>query len=200
MTRSARTDILYDGCYAHVFSRSVDSKRVFAEPPDFDTAMSLLLEAKNAHPFRIHHYCFMHTHFHLAVSIPSLNDFSKAIQKFKWAYTTYFNRKYTRRGPLWQSRFKSLVIENEQYLHACGLYIESNPVQAALAQDVTDWPYSSARFYMLGRHDGLLDPYELAPLPDGIEITDAANFTKGYGIGSRLLKIQLKDGFLCHAP
>lgn len=77
----------------------------------------------------------------------------------KWYYTQWMRKKYRWRGPLWRERYKSLPIEDETYLAACGLYVECNPVRAGLCEDPAEYPYSSARKYFRGVADDLLDDY-----------------------------------------
>ncbi len=194
MTRTARHKILYNNCFAHIFSRSIETKYIFENPEDFEFFKTLLLETKKARPFKIHHYCLMHTHFHLAVSIPDVATFSQGLKLLKWKYTQYFNHIHKRRGPLWQARFKSLVIEDEAYLHACGLYIENNPVAINLAETASEWPYSSSAYYLENKPDPLIDPYERPDaLPDEVNLNDASAFVKGDAIGSKLFRIYQQD-------
>jgi putative transposase len=197
MTRKARRDILYDGCYAHIFSRAIEQRFILKDASDFEFFKGLLLEAKRTFGFFIHHYCLMNTHFHLVVSIPNLAALSKALQRLKWQYTDLFNRKYRRKGPLWNHRFKSLLIENEQYLYACGLYVEMNPVKAGMTETPQMWPYSSSGYYFERKEDALVDVYEQPEsLPTGIDLTDEKQFTKGVVIGSELFKLQIREDVL----
>lgn len=109
MARKARHELLYDGCYAHVFSRALEKQRIFEGEDDFLAFKKLLLRAKGENGLLIHHYCLMNTHFHLAVSIPSVASFSRGLQAVKSRYTAYFNKKYRHEGPLWRERFRSLI-------------------------------------------------------------------------------------------
>lgn len=195
MSRKARSDILFDGCFAHVFSQALEHRFVFEEDPrDFECFKEFLRGVKEELPFSLHHYCLMNTHFHLLVSIPNLQIFSKALQKLKWRYTASYNKKHRRNGPLWRERFKSLLIENEDYLYACGLYIEQNPLKAGMVVRPEDWPHSSSGHYELGRIDPLIDPYEHGALPEGLKLLDPRSFTQGSVIGSDLFKLQVREG------
>jgi len=63
-------------------------------------------------------------------------------------YSRYFNIKYQRIGPLWESRFKSvLVAADEQLLHLTR-YIHLNPTSAGLVKNPEDWEYSSYNQYI----------------------------------------------------
>ena len=49
-------------------------------------------------------------------------------------YAQYINRTYKRTGTLWEGRFKSSVVSNDEYLLTCGKYIELNPVRAKMVK------------------------------------------------------------------
>lgn len=193
MARRTRSDILYDGCFAHVFSRSLGKRKIFAGSGDFEYFLSLLKQSRGIFKFKVYHYCLMHTHFHLAVEIPELENFSRAMQRVKWFYTKYFNKRRNRWGPLWRERFKSMLIENEEYLYACGRYIEQNPVKAGLVDDETRWPYSSARFYQNNETDELVERAVCRKLPDDSEFREE-EFTRGWLIGSGWFKFKHLKG------
>lgn len=68
--------------------------------------------------------------------------------------TRYRNRLEGRSGTLWESRYKSSVVQSDTYLLACCRYIELNPVRARMVAEATDYPWSSYR----GRiEDGAVD-------------------------------------------
>jgi len=70
-------------------------------------------------------------------------------------------------GHVWQGRYKSSLIDKENYFIWCGLYVELNPVRARLVIRPEDWLWSSYNFYAFGKTDslteGLIDvePYYL---------------------------------------
>ena len=195
MGRRNRGSILFNGCYAHVFSRAIEKRYIFQSDEDFQKFKEILLESKQRFSYRIHHYCLMHTHFHLAVSIPDTQKFSAGLKWVKWNYARYFNLKEKRFGPLWRDRFKSLLIENENYLYACGKYIEENPVAAGIVKRCEDWKHSSSRYYFKGKGDLLIDPYDHSLPLILIEEDKEKYFTRGYVIGSDLFKIHCQDEF-----
>lgn len=195
MARKARGEILFDGCYTHVFSRAIEKRWIFKEPEDFQKFLYFLSEKQVVSGFLIHHYCLMNTHFHLVLRVGVLSEFSKGMQWVKWQYTHYYNLKYKRYGPLWRERFKSLLIEDERYLAACGQYVEYNPVEAKMVDKPEDWPYSSSRCYFLGEEDLLVTKYSFdGSLLGDIDVKDKKNFEQGSGIGSPIFKFCLKEG------
>ena len=196
MTRKARNEILFDGCFAHILSRSFENKWLFEDAGDFEYFKGVLLKVKQEQGFLIHHYCLMRTHVHFLVSIPEISKFSRALQKLKWHYTARFNQRYQRNGPLWRERFRSQLIEDETYLYACGRYIEENPVKAGLVDRPEDWPHSSAAHYRFGGKDPLIDRYEFDPEKNALPKINQEMLEKGKAIGTELFLLHLEDGLL----
>ena len=200
MGRQSRKSLLFDGCYAHVMSRAAEKRFIMRSDNDFLKLKELLLEAKQRFGFRIHHYCLMHTHFHLLVSVMKVKEFSEAVKWVKWNYARYFNHSEKRFGPLWRDRFKSRLIENERYLQACGNYVENNPVEAGLVRICEDWAYSSSRYYLNHEPDELVDAYCFDGEPVQILGDPRQFFEESEIIGSDLFKIQCEEGVFCSMP
>jgi putative transposase len=71
-------------------------------------------------------------------------------------YTQYLNRKLRRSGRIWQNRFFSCVVENDEYLWAVARYIERNPLKVGLAEQAEGYRWSSAKAHLTGATDELL--------------------------------------------
>lgn len=88
-------------------------------------------------------YCIMPDHYHLLIKITKDNSLSKLISDIENSFTRFFNIKFKRVGPLWQTCFKSVqIISNEQLLHV-SRYIHLNPVTNFLVDKPEDWIFSS---------------------------------------------------------
>jgi hypothetical protein len=72
-------------------------------------------------------------------------------------YAKQYCQKYEFVGHVWQGRFKSMKIESDAYLLACGNYIEMNPVRAGLTDNPKDWTWSSYAYYAQGQRDDLIN-------------------------------------------
>jgi putative transposase len=93
-------------------------------------------------------YCVMPDHYHLLIKIISENHLSKLISTIENSFTRYFNLKFKRKGPLWQSRFKSVYIESNEHLLHVSRYIHLNPTTSYLKNRPEDWPFSSYRKFI----------------------------------------------------
>ena len=93
-------------------------------------------------------YCIMPDHYHLVFrSHVDHETVYKFINDIQNAYTRYFNTKYNRKGPLWQSDYRSVEVEsNEQLLHLTR-YIHLNPTTSSIVTLPEDYLYSSYGYY-----------------------------------------------------
>lgn len=93
-------------------------------------------------------YCLMPTHIHLVLKQLAERSISTYMNNILNSYSRYFNLYHQRKGPLWESEFKNILVkEDEQLLHLTR-YIHLNPSSAHLVTDPKNWEYSSYREYI----------------------------------------------------
>lgn len=93
-------------------------------------------------------YCLMPTHIHLIVQQLRENGMSRFMSNVLNSYSRYFNLKHKRKGPLWQGRFKKVLVENQEQLLHLTRYIHLNPVTAYLVDHPEDWLATSYHEYI----------------------------------------------------
>ena len=93
-------------------------------------------------------YCIMPTHFHIILRQMSDKGISMYMNNVQNSYTRYFNIKNKRKGPLWESRFKSVLVETDEQLLHLTRYVHLNPVTAYLVDRPDDWAGSSYNEYV----------------------------------------------------
>lgn len=151
----------------HVLNRGNNKQIVFLEEEDFIYFTRLLKRYKKELRFKLYHLCLMPNHIHFMMEPTIEGSLSKIMLKLTLAYTWYFNKKYEKVGHVWQGRYKSSLLDKEEYFIWCGLYIELNAIRANLAEKPEDWPWSSFSFYAFGQVEPLMqdlidiDPYYL---------------------------------------
>ena len=72
-------------------------------------------------------YALMPNHLHLLLEQTGKSDMSEFMRSLLTNYSMYFNKRYGRLGPLYQSRFKAILVENDDYLLHLSRYIHLNP-------------------------------------------------------------------------
>ncbi|MCY1279428.1 Transposase IS200 like protein [compost metagenome] len=117
---------------------------VFAEDADFQRYVADLRELKDAFGVKVYAYCLMTNHVHLLLAPDdSLAGLSQLMKTLAARTTRYRNRLEGRSGTLWESRYKSSVVQSDAYLLACSRYIELNPGRARVVDDAAGYPWSS---------------------------------------------------------
>ena len=144
----------------HVLSRGNNRQNVFRDEPDYKKYREILNKYKEKYHFRLYHYVLMKNHVHLVLETQEEGGALAEIMKgINLSYAQHYKRKYDHIGHFWQDRFKSILISSDQYLLACGSYVELNPVRAGIVKDPGDYGWSSYRVYAYGRRDLLVDQH-----------------------------------------
>lgn len=143
----------------HVVVRGHNRDPVFARHEDFRFLYQCLREVAEKHSLAVHAWVFMHNHVHLLVTPRDEQSLPRTMQSLGRRYAQYFNSSYNRSGSLWEGRYKSSLVDTDNYLLACYRYIELNPVRAGVAPRPEDYPYSSYHVNALGKQDKLVTPH-----------------------------------------
>jgi putative transposase len=154
MPRIAR--IIATGYPHHITQRGNNRATVFFDDEDRQTFLHLLNLYAQKHHLQIWAYCLMSNHLHLLAVPETESSLARGIGLTNQVYTQYLNRKLHQSGRIWQNRFFSCVVENDQYLWAVARYIERNPLKAGLAESAESYRWSSAKAHMIGTSDPLL--------------------------------------------
>lgn len=145
MARKPR--IYFPGAFYHAMLRGNDGKQIFFSNEDRKYFYFLLDEGIKRYQYRIHGFCLMSNHIHLAVQIGNV-PLSKVMQNFGFRYARYINRSQKKIGHLFQDRFKAIVIDEANYLLDLIRYIHLNPIRAKMVNKVEDYFWSSHRVYL----------------------------------------------------
>jgi len=93
-------------------------------------------------------YCLMSTHIHLILKQLRPKGISIFMSNICNSYTRYFNIKTKRKGPLWESRFKNVLVKTDNQLLHFTRYVHLNPVTAYLTERPEDWKFSSYKEFL----------------------------------------------------
>jgi putative transposase len=148
--------VLDNACY-HIINRGNQKQRVFKENPDFEKYLEIMKSYKYRFRFKLFGYCLMPNHIHLIIQPRLPEDLARLMQSLTQTYTVWFNKKYGGAGRVWQGRFKSMVINRDNYFIDCINYVEVNPVRARLVTTPADYLWSSYKERVFGNKKGLLD-------------------------------------------
>lgn len=158
MPRCAR--MIDDNGMYHVLNRGNGQQRVFQKDGDYAAFLVMLAQMKERFAVEIYAYCLMPNHFHLLLKPHTAEDLSRSMQWFMTTHVRRYHRHYGTSGHVWQGRFKSFGIQDDDHCLTVARYVEGNPVRAGLVESAMDWCWSSHRSRCGLEADSLI-----APLP-----------------------------------
>jgi REP element-mobilizing transposase RayT len=139
--------ITYPGAFYHITARGNERKTIFKSKRDREKFLEYLESAVFRYDAVIHVYCLMDNHYHLLLETPAGN-LSQIMRHINGAYTTYFNLKRSRAGHLFQGRYKSVLVDIDEYAKELSRYIHLNPVRAKMVEFPEAYEWSSYAYYI----------------------------------------------------
>ena len=143
----------------HIVQRGHNRDACFFAEEDYLAYREWLGEACTATGVLLHAYVQMTNHVHLLLTPPEPDSVTRLVISLGRRYVQYINKTYHRTGTLWDSRYKSSLVQEDAYFLLCQRYIELNPVRAAMVDDPAHYRWSSYRSNGLGITDPLLTPH-----------------------------------------
>ncbi|OGD62992.1 hypothetical protein A2215_02580 [Candidatus Berkelbacteria bacterium RIFOXYA2_FULL_43_10] len=225
MSPQRKEELINNQIY-HVFSRSIAEFTVFNNVSEFERMYCLVdlfryngfeyrysqfkqldkdtqhniidqIREENTKIVEIIAYCLMPTHFHFILKQISDGSIAKYIARVLNGYSKYFNTKHRRLGPLWASRFKNVLVKDDEQLLHLTRYIHLNPTSAGLVKNPEDWMFSSYGQYIqsnLSENEGICNYENLINIkPDAYK--KFVNDRKNYQRDLALIKGKLLDKY-----
>lgn len=146
-TRLDQTDSLH-----HVMARTVERRLLFMDDTDRAAFLDTLSQLLAVSETRMLAWALMDSHIHLLIRCKDY-PLSRFMQQLLSRYARYFNRRHKRSGHLFESRFRSILINDEAYLTTVVRYIHLNPVAAGMVDSVDDlasYPWTGHRSIITG--------------------------------------------------
>ncbi|MGV8058274.1 MAG: transposase [Smithellaceae bacterium] len=144
----------------HILTRGNNKQDVFKDEEDFRKYIDILKKYKEKYLFKLYHYVLMSNHVHLVMETTEAGgELAQIMKGINLSYAHHFKNKYKYTGHSWQDRFKSIIISKDEYLLACGSYVELNPVRASMVKEPKEYPWSSYGANAYGRKDDLIDKH-----------------------------------------
>lgn len=119
----------------HIVQRGHNRDACFFAEEDYHAYRHWLGEALKSTCCLLHAYVQMTNHVHLLLTPPEPEAVSQLVISLGRRYVQYINKTHHRTGTLWDSRYKSSLVQADDYLLLCQRYIELNPVRADMVDD-----------------------------------------------------------------
>jgi hypothetical protein len=159
MARAHRIDEA--GLTYHVWANGVAGLPIFRDAYDRDAGKELLRDEAENSDWSILEFSFMSTHYHIVVFLRKAT-LSSGFKRFNVRYAQYFNRKYRKRGHVFDARFQSKIVEGRFGQCEVMRYVAKNASDARICDRPEQYQWSG-----YGATIGLFEPDGIVDI-DGV--------------------------------
>lgn len=131
------------GNFYHICNRGVNANTIFFSHDNYIYCMRLIEKNSKRYLVTFIAYCLLPNHFHFLLKPEKDNNISQFMNSLFGSYTQAVNKQLARQGPLFQGRFRAVLVDREEYLIHLARYIHLNPVMAKLINTAQEWPFSN---------------------------------------------------------
>ena len=133
------------GYVYHVLNRGVGRRQLFAKPKDYEAFEEIIEETLLTRPMRICGFCLMPNHWHLVLWPERDGELAAFMQRLTITHVTRWQKHRGRvgEGHLYQGRFKSFPVEDNDDFYQVMRYVERNALRADLVRRAEDWRWGS---------------------------------------------------------
>ncbi len=127
-----------------------EERPLFEDADDYCAYLRLVHQYREQYGMKLYAYCLLPDQVHMCVEpMTEEGTLSSFMHDVSSRYTKYYNKRYNKTGHLFQARFKSTIIEQEQYLLPLTVYVHRLPLVAGLVDDdPAEYAFSSLSDYV----------------------------------------------------
>ena len=171
MPRQKRADEA--GTIYHALNRGNARQVIFHKTEDYDAFLRVLAEGLQRYSAELFAFTLMPNHWHLVLRPGADGQMGLLLRWVTATHTLRYHAHYHTRGEghLYQSRFKSFPVNDDEHFLVLCRYVERNSLRAGLVDRAEDWVHSSLNFWARPHQHqpDLLSPWPIARLPNWID-------------------------------
>ena len=162
MPRQSRDDRA--GQIYHVLNRGNQKQKIFHKAEDYEAFIRVLAEGLQKYPAQLFAFTLMPNHWHFVLRPNEDGQMGHLLRWVTATHTLRYRGHYDNRGGghLYQGRFKSFPLSDDEHFYVVCRYVERNPLRAKLVKSAKDWPYGSLYRWNRAKQ---VDPLLLSPWP-----------------------------------
>lgn len=129
----------FPGYVVHITCRCHKREFLLRFKKDRRTWRYWLWQARKRYGVRVLNYIVTSNHIHLLAVAPKKNELTQAMQLVSGRTAQSYNRRKGRRGAFWEDRYKVTLVEKDEHLINCMVYIDLNMVRAGAVVHPSQW-------------------------------------------------------------
>ena len=165
-----RKEEFVKGQHFHIYNRSVANLMLFKNDDDYLYFLNKIKPNIIKYQASVFAYCLMPNHFHFLLRQNGDKPVYQIFNDLNNSYVQYFNKKYSRRGHVYQGSLQHKKVRKERYLIALCQYIHYKPKEAGLVNNISEWKYSNYLEWIGQRKESLFNDELLKTFFVGCEL------------------------------
>lgn len=132
----------------HVMVRSISEVDLFKSDEDKIRYLQTVKTYQDKYNFKVYAYCLMDNHAHFIIDVNGA-DISRIMHGINQSHAQNFNKIHNRHGHLFQDRFKSKIVNKDEYILTLSGYIHRNAEDLPYVnKNIAEYKFSSLRVYL----------------------------------------------------
>ncbi|MBV7336048.1 transposase [Chloroflexi bacterium TSY] len=140
-----------------MYNRGAGKQSIFYEDENYRYLLRLMKAVAKECQISFIAYCLLPNHYHWFVRQKSVIEAGVLPKRVFGSYVQSFNRRYDRRGTLFEGRVEIKLVDEDRYVRHLCRYIHANPVKHGIALAPDLWPYSNYLEWIAKRNGTLVD-------------------------------------------
>jgi REP element-mobilizing transposase RayT len=140
----------------HIIMRGINRQTIFEDEEDCVKLIQTIYRYKEVCEYKIYAYCLMGNHLHLLIK-EGQESLQTVMRRVCGSYVFWYNKKYGRIGYLFQDRYKSEPVEDDEYFLTVLRYIFHNPIKAGIVTKIQYYKWTNYIDYMEGNNQTEID-------------------------------------------
>ena len=174
MGRAPRADVA-GGIY-HALNRGNARHDIFFKPQDFEAFERIVAEALSKFSVNLIAYQWMTNHWHMLLSPETDGGMGAFIRWITLTHTQRYHAHHrtTGYGHVYQGRFRSFPVQDDDHFHTVCRYVERNALTANLVEKAEDYSWGSLHNWLSSDSPIKLATWPVRRLPRWVERVNRA--------------------------
>lgn len=184
----------FENAVYHITARGNRREHIFSNDEDRKIFLEKVNETLLKYSFVCFAYCLMKNHYHLFLKT-MLPNISEGMHYLNTSYANWFKARHKIVGVLFQGRYKSILVEEDNYSVHLSAYIHLNPYRAGIVEDLREYPWSSYLDYVSGEQLSVRLDNSLILGQFDNNIETARKKYEAYVLENRMMDNPLKESY-----
>lgn len=185
----------FENAVYHITARGNRKENIFYSDRDRNVFLDKMNETFVKFSFVCYAYCLMDNHYHLVIKTP-LPNISEGMHNLNTSYANWFKAKHDIVGVVFQGRYKSILVDEDNYALVVTVYVHVNPHKAGIVKNPEDYKWSSYLDY-IGERKPIIERLDKSFILNRFDsdLSSAQRKYKVYVLGNMNMKNPLENAY-----